>query len=686
MANFASILGTYSGQSGIGQAFTIQFDNSGATPAGPDVTLVWTCVALRTSAYQITQGADAGEMQINASNAINADIANHVQLSPLLNVTSPGSDWKIEANVFDFLILEVSVDPGTLLTLVETPEGQPSKDFQLTGYSLGTAIMPCTDIELTITENGDGVSPYTWIDPANASTSLVAQIARQATTQTISVTLEDDESDQATLTNVIIPKLSNATDISSISVVTNQGGFDATVTVFMVDPSGDLFTYLFSLDGSTWQSSNVFPNVVDGSYTLYVDDGFGCIFTDTFEVDTEQSIPRILAHGIVPKAQSFRFVQQTATQYNTLENTLYQNEFYLGEHKPPYFQPYQTNDGIIPSQFQSNYDELSARLLDCGDNIIDTFSIDQKSDNLGAQDKRDCIAFNRGDNQSGIYFTTGTIYDPGTLDEIGSYELNGNLPEWGVVGNTMTLSGNIVGTFVIKQVIYDSTVQANALIFDYAWQSSNQSEAIIAEVTYNRLNYETYEFDFDLGQSPLLNGNYFLQILMTDSLDEYPALSWNSESIQILNEHTRTNFIEYSDSPNSGLDYSTGFTGRMRLLSLDPYADPDPGGESTEYNDALLETTILKSVATMEGEMFFQAVPRYMIEKLKLIFTHKLILINGEKWTPIDKLDPINFRKSSLKNATIKLRRNNYEEYKQDNIDIDGDKAAILQETGVILQ
>ena len=682
MANFASILGTYSGQSGIGQAFSIQFDNSAG--GGPDVTLTWTCVAIRSNAYEITQGANASEMQINASSAINADISNHGQLSALLNVTSPGSDWKIEANVYDFLILEDSVDPGTLLTLTETPEVKPTKNFELTGYSLDNAVAPCADIEVTITEN-DGVSPYTWISPSLPSTTLVQDIARQATNNTISITLEDADTDQATLNNVVIPRLFTASEISSISVVANAGGFDATVTVFMVD----LVTFssmTYSLDGSTFQSSTIFPNVVDGSYTLYVNDGYGCIITQGFTVDTAASVQRPNAYAIVPKANSFRFIQLTSTVYNTLENTLYQDLNYLGEYKPFYAQPYQTNDGIITTQFRTNYDELSARLLDCDSNIIDTLSVIKKTDNIGAQDKRDCIAFNYGNNQTGIYFTNGNIYDPGTTDIIDTYELNGQLPEWGVIGNTMVLSTNIVGSFVIKQVLFDLTLKVNILVIDYSWTSGNQSESVIAEVTYDRLPYDNYEFDLDLGQDPLLNGTYTVQILLTDSLDEYPALTFNSEWITIKNEHLRTNFIDYSDSPNSGIDYTTGYTGRIRIRSLDPYANLTPGGESTEYNDSLLETVKLKDVPTMEGEFFFESQPRYMIEKLRLIFSHKDIEINGEAWINIDALDTINFDKSALKNATIKLRRKGYEEAKTQNIFIDGLSGTIDQETGPILQ
>jgi len=682
MANFAIIEEEFTGFSDLNASFQVRFVNA---TRGIDVTFTWICKTVRSAAFQYEQGSDIIEQTDNLANAGNADIQNSSIASWIFQGGIDDDTVTFEANEFGWVITDEITSGTTNITPLEVPEVLPAKDFQLTGFSLGTAIVPCVDIELTITQNGDGVAPFTWITPSNASTTFVAQIARQATTQSISVTIEDSETDQATLNSVTIPKLSNSTDISNISIVTNVGGFDATVTIFMVDPSGILFDYKFSLDGIIFQSSNVFPNVLDGAYTVHVDDGFGCIFTDTFDVDTATTIPRILPHAAVPKAQSFRFVQQTANQFNTLENSLYQNEFYLGEHKPQFFQPFQTNDGIIPSQFQSNYDELSARRLDCDGNIVETFSIVKKSDNIGVQDKRDAIAFNRGNNQAGVFFTTGNIYDPGTLDIIDTYELNGEVPEWGVVGNTMVLTGVVTGSFVIKQVVKDVSVNATALIFDFAWQSPNQSEAIIAEITYNRLNFEIHEFDFDTGQAPLLDGVFSMQILMTDSLAEYPDVAFNSEFFEVKNEHVNTNFIQWSESPNSGLDYSTGFTGKIRIVSKDPYADVTPGGESTEYNDALLETIKLKDSATLEGEMFFQEQARYSIEKLRLIFTHKNILVNGEKWTNIKALDVIHFRLFSLKNAVIKLRRNNYEEYKTDNIDVNGDKAAILQESGSIL-
>ncbi len=288
----------------------------------------------------------------------------------------------------------------------------------------------------------------------------------------ITVTLEDSEADQASLNNVTIPRLFSIVEISEISVVTNVGGLDATVTVFMA--TEDFGTYQFSLDGSNFQVSNVFPAIVDGSYTLFVNDGFGCIVNTNFDVDVSQSIQAADPIAIVPTANSMRMVQRVTTRFNTLENTLYQNEFFFNETKHRYEQLYQTNDGVIITQFQTNYTGRSVKILDCDGNTVATPSIVKKSNNLAARDTRDCNVFNLGNNQTGVFFTEGNTYDPGTTDINGSYQLFGALPEFGVVGNTLVLTGGVVGSFLIKQITFNSSVQAEVLVIDNIWTSGNQ--------------------------------------------------------------------------------------------------------------------------------------------------------------------------------------------------------------------
>ena len=677
MANFAKIDLLTTGVSDLFSSFQIKFVN---TSRSIDVTFTWTCETLRTSAFRYTQGVDILEQAGNLSEAVDADTANSI-ISAFVLTTGGGLVVTLEMTEFGWVITDEGTTGNTNITLTEIPEVLPAKNFELTSFSLAAAVLPCANIEVTITEN-DGVSPYTWISPANASTTLVADIARAAADQLITVILEDDEADQASLPNVTIPRLFTAVEISSISVVANAGGLDATVTVFMA--TEDFGTYEVSLDGSNFQLSNVFPNVLDGSYTLYVNDGYGCLANTGFTVDVSQSVERDAAVGVVPTANSMRMVQRITSRFNNLENTLYQGEFYPNETKHRYNQLYQTNDGVIPTQFRSNYDGLSVKTVDCDGETIQTPSIVQKSSNIDARDSRDCNTYNRGDDQTGIFFTEGNVYDPGTTDIIGTYNLFGQLPDWGVEGNTVVLTVGVVGSFVIKQVVFDSEVQAKVLVIDNVWTSGNPSEVAIADVTYNRLPYEVYEFNIDL--STLDDGVYSNELTMIDSLEERPTLIFDSERYLIAAEHRKTAWIDYFDSPGTGIDYDTGYQGHIRLRANDPEAKQIPGGEIVALADSGGNIQKVKDSATMSGEMWMEGQPRYMIEKLRLIFGHKHYFINGLEWQNQEAFENIVVENSSLDNATIIVQRVGYQAFKTDNISVDGPIGVIEQETGPLLQ
>jgi hypothetical protein len=681
MANFAKIEIQWDGLSALASGFTLNIKQIG----DPDNNLTWTCVSIRSSAYEFSQGINAVDQASKGFSAINADILNDGVLSSKMNVSLGGigtDTVSIEANEYGWELTVTSEDPQADVTITETPEVAPTKDFQLTGFSQSAATTNpvCSHIKITLTQNGDGVAPFTWINPSNASTTLVAEIARLASNSSYNVIIQDADTDQATLNGVQIPKLFTSSQITNISVVTNQGGFDATVTVFMAD----VFTFpnmTYSIDGTNFQSSSVFPNVVDGSYTLYVNDGFGCIASTPFTVDTATSIQRANPYAIVPKSNPFRWVLSGVYKYQTLDNTLYEDEYYLGQYKPEWSQPYQTNDGIILNQFRTNYQGVSARIVDCDDNLVSTLTVDQKSDNLGAQDKRDLIAFNLGNNQTGLYFTTGNIYEPGTTNIIGTHALNGQLPEWGSIGNTVILSGTLSGSFVIKQVTFNESVQANILVIDFTWTDSAQSLAAIGECTYDRLAYEVYEFEIDMSA---LSGLNRAEILLSDT--DYTDLVYRSEVFDVQTLHKRTNFIEYNDSDVAGIDYDTGFIGKIRIRSLDAYAQMTPGGEVEQYEDTRAETVTLKSAPTMEGVFYIEAIPKGYIEKMNLIFKHFNVEINGEQWTATEFETITPDPKFALKNINVTVKRNNYEEYQTDNIDVDGTKGTIDQETGPLLQ
>lgn len=352
MANFASINSEFSDKSDLESTFKIRFVN--ATRA-IDLTFTWVCKSLRTASFQYTQGVDAGDQGDKSLQAVNADIASS-SISSFMNVSVFIDAFAIEANEFGWTITEVAVPPGSNITLTEVPEVVPSKNFELTAYALAESVVPCDDIQVTISEN-DGVAPYTWITPSSASTTLIADIARAAGDQDITVTLEDSETDQASLLNVIIPRIFTSSEIADIAVVTNPGGLDATVTVLM--GTQDFGVYQFSIDGVNFQVSNVFTNIADGDYTLSVNDGYGCVVTSDFTV----SLPTADNYFRVPRMNAIEFKVPDGKRAN-FNNTLFvdmQLPFRAQGNK--YCQVYFANDKPCPVQFQSNFDSHIAEVF-----------------------------------------------------------------------------------------------------------------------------------------------------------------------------------------------------------------------------------------------------------------------------------------------------------------------------------
>ncbi len=150
MANFASIELEVTGVSDLNSSFQVKLVNA---TRSVDVTYTWICKTVRTAAFQFTQGADITEQTDNLFDAINADISNSSNSSWIFTGGIDDDTVTIEANEFGWVITDEGSSGTTNITPTEVPEVLPTKNFELTGYSLDTAVAPCSDIEVTITEN-----------------------------------------------------------------------------------------------------------------------------------------------------------------------------------------------------------------------------------------------------------------------------------------------------------------------------------------------------------------------------------------------------------------------------------------------------------------------------------------------------------------------------------------------------
>jgi hypothetical protein len=135
------------------------------------------------------------------------------------------------------------------------------------GANLTTAVSCNNGNDGVITASAaGGVGPYTY--SRDGVTFVTNPVFNGLAPGNYTITVKDNTGSTATATNITIP---NPPAINSSASVN--------VNVITVTASGGTGTLNYSLDGITYQASNVFNNVANGAYTVRVRDARGCIGT-----------------------------------------------------------------------------------------------------------------------------------------------------------------------------------------------------------------------------------------------------------------------------------------------------------------------------------------------------------------------------------------------------------------------
>ncbi|WP_445453085.1 hypothetical protein [Flavobacterium sp. 25HG05S-40] len=425
------------------------------------------------------------------------------------------------------------------------------------------------------------------------------------------LTVENSEGSQFTDTFQAPSPLNSA----NFAIGVNNSPNGATITV------SNRFTFgldlEYSLDGTTWQSSNIFSGLVADTYTMYVRDQLGCSFDIDFVVnDANIYVP----HFYYSKSNGLRLAQTivwgSAANYKTDENTLSCDV----DVEVPYheIQFKQTAD-IETYQFQSNYAVNEVKVIN-PDLSEDTIPVIKKSDYIGVKDKRDARKYNLGNGKVGIYFMAGDTYDYTTDVVNGTHALNGLLPEWGVVGNYINIAGS---WFLIEQTLFDESKNADILVITETYSGGEIS--VIAGCIYNIYDFEIYEFTIDY--LPYMDER--IRVKLTSSDPNFTTIEHLSESIEVKVRHEFTLDINYWNNENNDVNYATGIRHRIRML----YTRIENGDEEESSIHKTDTNAILLSADLYEGEKFiFEPTTKEMWRKLKMALSHKNVFIDGVKY------------------------------------------------------
>jgi hypothetical protein len=478
--------------------------------------------------------------------------------------------------------------------------------FNITNVNFSQAPEACAKARINVTTN---VLATKIISPislsGNTSNPLFFDYLRG---QSFNLVLENGSGVQ-TSQLVTMPRILNASNFT-VNVSNSPNG--ATVTVTNVNSDGLVLQY--SLNNTTWKSSNVFSGLDVGDFTLYVKDQLGCSFNIPFKVD-EFGIHS--PYFRISKSNSFRLANRItfgdSENYKTDENTLSCEADVILPYKET--QQFQSAD-VITTQFESNYAINTFKVVKSDLSEINV-PVLKMTNNLGIKDKRDAIKYNLGNGKTGVYFIAGNLYNYDTNATSGTYALNGSLPEWAQIGNYIVISN---AWFLIEEIVYDEI--KNVEIIQFSNNYTGPDVNIVAGSVFNRFNYEVYEATIDMVDYI----DQTFRVRLNNSDPYFTTLTHLSELIWCKVKHENVLEIKYYNSTNTDMFYATGIINLIRIpfIYMKGKADESSEVHKTDTNSILLNADIYEI-----DEIVFEPVTKEIWRKLSQALSHENVTING---------------------------------------------------------
>lgn len=561
----------------------------------------------------------------------------------------------ITANFPNAFFTDASADGDVTITI----ENEPAlPDFNITNVSFSqSSSTPCQNVKVNVTTDhlaSKVISPVS-VNP-NTNNPFSFDWLRG---DTVNLVIEDSNGQQVSQI-LSLPSLLNA---SNFAINVNNSPNGATVVIENINTSGLNIEY--SLDNSTWQTLNTFSGLDVGNFTLYVRDQLGCSFSKAFSV-SEFGIQ--VPYFYISKSNAIRYANRItwgdSANYKTDENTLSCEVDVDVPYKE--VQQFQSAD-IVPTQFKSNYSNIVAKIIKEDLSEV-TIPIEKKTSNIGIKDKRDARRYNLGDGRTGIYFLAGNTYNYDTNAVTGTYSLNGNLPEWAIIGNYI-----IVGTswFLIEEIAFDETKSADVVIFSQSY-TGPEINLVVGSI-FNRFNYEVYEYYIDMVN--YIDQHFSVQLVNSDP--NFTTITHLSEEIWCKVKHEDTVEIKYRNTTNTDVFYATGIEFKVRVPLTIQKGVPD---EDSEIHKTDTDTVLL-TADLYEGDQFvFEPTTKEIWKKNMIALSHEKVWVNGVGYVkngsfstegPLEKTNLYVLTANMLKTGNV------YNSQGSGNIDFDGSQVEV---------
>lgn len=592
----------------VGSTLTFDIKNNNFTPS-VNVSLNHNWVNIRSSANQVTKGIPILEnpgvaTAVQYMQAVQLDYGGTFSnISRVLNEVYLTVDYNYldfeggEAMLTPTVAADVDFEVVSNVTTIETTSINfnpfPPLPCEKVLVSVNTNIL-AKKILSPIVNNDNTYNPFSF---------------KWVRGQQINIIVEDENGNQFT-SQANTPSLLSPNDFN-LQLNSSPGG----TTLIVENSIANGLDFEYSLDNSTWQTSNTFSGLATGNYTLYIRDQLGCSTSRTFVVD-EFGIQN--PYFYISKSNSIRFANRInfgdSGNYKNDENTLScEVDVPIPYHE---VQLFQTAD-IITTQFKSNYTNHVVKVIkEDGSEVV--VPVIQQSSYIGNKDSRDARKYNLGGGKTGIYFTTGAIYNFDTGFPTGqTHYLNGGLPIWAKSGNYIKVNSE---WFAIEDVLFDENKNAEIIVISSNYSAEDIS--VVAGSIYNTFDYEIFEFTIDMvdyiGET--------IKVVIEAEDDNFTTINLLSEDISVEVKHEDTFEINYWNDDNTDVFYATGIKHKLRMHYHKRSGDVD---ESSEVHKTDTNSILLSSELYEVDEFKFEPVTKEIWRKLMIALSHKNVLIDG---------------------------------------------------------
>ena len=422
----------------------------------------------------------------------------------------------------------------------------------------------------------------------------------------------------------------------------------------------------YSLDGVSYSTSNVFSGQVNGDYTIYIKDSYGCVTQKDYSV-VESSSSRDPFH-FISNLNSVGFSESQI--WNGLQDGIHKNNenvLAMTDRQKTLYEErvvYRESDKIR-IQFKSNYSENIPLLEGCnGSPIGVNLVLEKMSNNLnlfeGLTDAN-IISYGESNELTAIYFTEGGLVDSQGNNIPGGYELNGNLPDFAYIGNYIDIRPltAIGGVYQIADIVFDSDINTNLIILNYSQETLVSQKCEVLSY-YDLLPFEVYEFevDFSLILSKFLKEPLRIRIQLADDL--YDEKNFYTNWIEIIQDSEEYNLdkyfaINYSNNNNRSIFYLYGITHfiRAEVLSSNVIIDDNVDVIKGDLTTYISDSTVNEGIKVLFAEITYK-----VMIKITLALSSENLFINGLGYVKNSSVEVEPIENTNLYSLAATLLRN----------------------------